>query len=105
MKDKHVFFRDGVEWRRVFLAPNPSIDTKIDPFSKRDFIDKTSKKFGTLGDLTDISKELSLKRESSAGKDNVRENFYKNYTKTRGGKRKHPEQSKEELRRDGIELD
>jgi predicted nucleic acid-binding Zn ribbon protein len=33
MKEKHEYTdSEGVKWNRVFLNPNASIDTKIDPF-------------------------------------------------------------------------
>ena len=42
MKDKHVFIDDqGVEWRRVWRAPNAAMDTQIDPHSSKDFVEKT----------------------------------------------------------------
>ena len=35
MKEEHVYVdSEGVKWDRVFLNPNASIDTKIDPFNQ-----------------------------------------------------------------------
>ena len=48
MNDEHVYSEDGIEWQRVFLAPNASIDSSIDPFSKQQFMDATYSKKGTL---------------------------------------------------------
>ena len=38
MNDEHVYSEDDVEWSRVFLAPNASIDNTIDPFNKQQYI-------------------------------------------------------------------
>ena len=95
MNDEHVYSEDGVEWDRVFLSPNASIDNSIDPFSNQQYIDATSNKKGTIGDMMDLSSELSAKRaEKSGGKDPLKEKFYNNYAKERGGA-EHPNRIKE----------
>jgi len=95
MNDEHVYSEDGVEWDRVFLSPNASIDNSIDPFSNQQYIDATSNKKGTIGDMMDLSSELSAKRaEIAGGKDPVKEKFYDNYAKERGGA-EHPNRIKE----------
>lgn len=86
MNDQHVYADEGVEWRRVFLSPNTSIDTKINPFSSEEFIRKTNKK-GTVGDVMDLSAELSQKREEShGGEDPVKRQMFKDYEKKVGQK-------------------
>ena len=87
MNDKHEFFdSDGLEWKRVFTIPNASIDTHIDANSQKQFIEKTASKKGTIGDIMDYSKELSMKRsESNGGIDPVKEKYYKNYSDKRSG--------------------
>ena len=95
MNDEHVYEKDGVKWDRVFLAPNASIDSEIDPFSKSQFMDVTRNKRGTYGDMMDLSKEMSAKRaEKAGGKDPVKERFYDNYAKERGGA-EHPQRMKD----------
>ena len=95
MNDEHKYSEDGVEWSRVFLAPNASIDNSIDPFSKQQYIDATYNKKGTIGDMMDLSAELSAKRaEKSGGLDPVKEKFYDNYKKERKGT-EHPNRIKE----------
>ena len=95
MNDEHVYSEDGIEWQRVFLAPNASIDSSIDPFSKQQFMDATYSKKGTLGDMMDLSKEMSEKRaEKYGGKDPVKEKFYDNYAKEGKGT-EHPQRIKE----------
>ena len=95
MNDEHVYEQDGLVWERVFLAPNASIDSHIDPFNGRQFVDNTAAKKGTVGDMLDYSKELSQKRaEKNAGVDPVKQKFYKNYSESRGGA-KHPKEIRE----------
>ena len=95
MNDKHVYFEGGVEWQRVFLSPNASINSSIDPFNKQQYIDATYNKKGTLGDAMDLSAELSAKRaEKMGGQDPVMEKFYENYAKERNGA-EHPNRMKE----------
>ena len=56
MTEDHVYFHsEGLEWKRVFTAPNASIDTRIDPNSSTEFIRKTENKKGTIGDMMDYS--------------------------------------------------
>ncbi len=90
MNDVHEYEEDGVEWNRVFTVPQASIDTKIDPFSKNAFIDKTRNN-STMGDMWDRSRELSDRRaqESGEGVDPVKQKYIKDYKKKRGGK-DHP---------------
>ena len=87
MNDKHVFFdSDGLEWKRVFTIPNASIDSKIDPHSQKEFIQKTENKKGTYGDMMDFSKELShIRAEKNGGLDPVKEKHFKNYSNKRRG--------------------
>ena len=81
-------------WRRVFTVPNASIDAHLDPFSSKDFVNKTQNKKGTYGDLLDRSAEMSDKRASLAGgKDPVKEKYFTDYSAKRRGA-KHPDQMK-----------
>ena len=84
MNDEHSYSEDGVEWMRVFTKPYAAIDTEIDPFSSKSFIDKTANKKGTLGDMWERSAELSETREKKAGVDPVKQNFYADYKKKTG---------------------
>ncbi len=90
MKEEHEYTDDlGFKWDRIFTSPKTSTDTKIDPFSERDFVEKTGKKTETLGDYWDRSQELSAQREKLAGKDFVKEKTIKEYEKKTKGT-KHP---------------
>ena len=88
IEDKHVYIdEEGVNWNRIFTSPNLSTDTKIDPFSQKAFLEKTTGK-GTIGDLMDRSAELSEKRaEQNGGIDPVKKQYFKEYSKKRGGKK------------------
>lgn len=99
MNDKHVYFdSDGLEWKRVFTIPNASIDSQIDPYSSKEFIQKTENKKGTIGDMMDYSKELSHNRaEKNGGLDPVKEKYYKDYSDKRKGA-KHVDQIKSEMK-------
>ena len=55
-----------------------------------DFVEKTKNKNYTQGDLQDIAREASDKRESLMGHDPVKKKWFKEYEKSRKGK-KHPE--------------
>lgn len=91
MNDKHTYSEGGIQWERVFYAPQACIDANIDPFSKRAFIDKTNKP-GTIGDLWDRNKELSMKRAAqNGGEDPIRTKKLKEYNAARKGK-KHQSQ-------------
>jgi hypothetical protein len=97
MNDKHEYFGESGDednWVRIFYSPNASIDTSIDPFSCKDFNNRTESKKGTVGDMLDYSKEMSQRRADLAGgKDPVKEKYFENYSKERKGA-KHPEQIK-----------
>lgn len=104
VKDVHEFFDDkGIKWERVYSAPNISIDSQTDCFSERSFLEKTSKMKGTVGDLIDYSKELSEKRINKNSKDDIKEKFFKEYSKKRKGK-KHPKQLSKEIKKNGITI-
>lgn len=90
MNDVHEYIdKKGVKYERVFHKPNASIDSNIDPFSKKDFVNKTNKKGLKVGDLWDISGEMSEKRKQKAGKDEVKEKAINDYKKKCKGA-KHP---------------
>jgi len=87
MNDPHVYAdNDGLEWNRVFQVPNASTDTEFNAdMTESEFVRKTGGKNGTMGDLWDASAELSSKRAAKYGKDKVKDNFFKNYSKDRKG--------------------
>ena len=96
MKDEpKSFSKDGVDWQRVFDLPQLSTVGSIDPWNSNDFVNKTAEKKGNFGDLIDTSAELSAKRaEERGGIDPLKQKYYDNYAKERGGKR-HQQEIKE----------
>lgn len=93
MKEDHFYVDEhGVEWERVFHAPNAAIDSSCDPFSKDDFMRHTAKKGMTAGDMMDLSKNLSKKRENARGLDPVKQKAVTNYEKKTN--KAHPNKSK-----------
>lgn len=81
MNDVHEYYEEGLKWNRVYTVPNTAIDTKIDPFSSKAFVEKTNKK-GTVGDLIDRSKELSEQRKDKVGYDPILKKEVDKYKKT-----------------------
>jgi hypothetical protein len=90
MNELHVYSENGKEWKRIFTNPQMAVSTRLNPFSERQFLEKT-KTVKTLGEAWDISKEVSEKRAGKSGKDPLKNKFFEQYSKTRGG-RKHREQ-------------
>lgn len=91
MKDPHVYVdEDGLEWKRIWEAPNASIDSQINAESQRDFLRKTENKHMTVGDIMDQSKEMSEHRAKlHGGRDPVQRKYFDDWSKKRKGK-PHP---------------
>jgi len=106
MNDKKFYVdEDGVEWKRSWVSPQLSTEASIDPWSRDDFVNKTSNTKGTLGDMMDRSTELSHKRaEQNGGVDPVKEKYYKDYSKKRGGA-VHPHKEKKTFENKHIRVD
>lgn len=104
MNDEHKYSEGGIEWERVYLAPQASIDSKIDPFSQNQFIDKVGVSKGSLGDVWERSSEMSARRaEKAGGADPVKEKFYEDYSKKTKGK-EHPNKTKERMAASKISI-
>lgn len=88
MNDVHEYIDEsGLKWDRVWTVPYASIDTHIDPFSSKQFVEKTKGK-GTIGDLFDRSAEMSaIRAEKRGGVDPQKEKYEKDYAKARGGRK------------------
>ena len=92
MNDPHTYSKDGVEWERVFFAPNMAVSASDDPFSANNYVEKTANMKGTVGDLLDYSAELSERRaEANGGVDPIKKKALEKYSKKTGGK-KHTSQ-------------
>ena len=88
MDDNKAYIRDGIKWNRIFTIPQSSIDTKVDAWDSKSFLKATNKK-GTIGELMDRSSELSEKRGGRS--DPLKQKYYENYSKKRGGNKLHPD--------------
>ena len=103
MNDVHEYYgEDGTEvglWRRVYVNPNMSTDTKLDPFSPEHFVTSTVGKKDSYGDLFQRSAEASAMRaEKAGGVDPVKQKTYDDYRKMTNGKA-HPEQMKDNFKK------
>jgi predicted nucleic acid-binding Zn ribbon protein len=87
MNDPHVYEENGVQWERIYTVPQATFDTKVDPFSSKDFVKKTQGK-GTVGDLMDRAKEWQQDRADKVGADDpIVKKADEEWSKTRGGRR------------------
>lgn len=79
---------DGEKWRREMTMPQaaPNGIKPLDPHSAKQFVAKTGAMKGTIGDMLDLSKEMSEKRAEKHGeKDPIKEKFYDDYAAKRRG--------------------
>ena len=101
MNDEHVYTdEEGVEWSRVFTRPNAVIDSifSMNPNDSKGFVDKTGKmRNGKIGDLFQLSAEMSEKRTSKEGIDRQKIKSWENYESKRP-KTTHPDRKKQQLK-------
>ena len=102
--DTHVYEEEGIEWIRLFTAPQLNTVGTIDPFDKNQFVNATANTKGNYGDLLDRSKDLSEQRKALRGEDAVQNTFFDNYSKERGG-RPHLKDGRKRKVNKGIEVD
>lgn len=86
-ESRHVQIQDGKTYKRVYAAPMAAKDTKKKDCTSADFTRITAEKNLKVGEMWEISREMSQERASkNNGVDIVQENFYKDYEKKNGGK-------------------
>ena len=91
MKEEHVYIDEsGIKWNRVFTKPHAAIKNNLinADTSEQDFVRKTSEKNYSLGEMWDLSAELSQKRKRVHGNDPIKEKEKKKYEQRTG--KKHP---------------
>jgi len=105
MSEEHVYTDEqGVQWKRVFTVPNAAMDTKEDAWNKNQFINKTGRMKGTVGDVLDYSSELSARRaEANGGEDPVKRKAFNDYEKRTG--KKHLSDKKKTIETSKIKID
>lgn len=99
---------EGKKWRRIPTIPQAASNTKCDPFSSKDFVEKTGKMKGTWGEMEKLSAEMSEKRAKlSGGEDPVLAKYEAKKEKETGLKsfRKRKNEAKENLAKKGIILE
>lgn len=106
MNDEHIYIDEGgLKWNRVFLSSELNTEGSINPWSNKDFIDKTSNTKGTYGDLLDRSAELSHARaDQNGGVDPIKKKYFEDYSKKRGGA-KHPQDRKKSIETKNYKID
>lgn len=75
---------NGVVYKRVYTVPHACKDTKVGSAARDDFRRVTEGKNLTVGEMQNISREMSQIRESKEGVDRVKEKFITNYKKNVG---------------------
>lgn len=105
MNEEHIYIDEfGLQWQRVFTIPNASIDTKEDAWNHNQFVEKTGKMKGTVGDVLDYSAELSEKRaEANGGEDPIKRKAFNDYEKKVG--KKHISDRKKTIETSRIKID
>lgn len=103
--EKKYIDEQGVEWIREYVSPELNATGKTDPWNSKQFVEKTGKTQGTVGDLLDRSAELSKERASqNGGVDPLKENYYKKYSKERLGAI-HPDKNQKTFENKHIRVD
>ena len=104
MKDDkpEVLEADGIQWKRDWssIRVQAKIDGKLSCWAINKWTEKTGRMKGKMGDLMDLSAELSERRaHETGGVDPVKEKVFENYAKTHRG-HKHPDIIKKNLERE-----
>jgi len=85
MSEVHRFIdKDGLEWKRVWQVPHAIVKSvsNMNPFNIREHVEKTGNMKGSVGNLWDISREMSEKRsEKIGGEDPIKREYFNNYEK------------------------
>jgi predicted nucleic acid-binding Zn ribbon protein len=107
MNEEHIYIDEfGLQWKRVYTIPHATINTKEDAWNHNQFVEKTGKMKGTVGDVLDYSAELSEKRaEANGGEDPIKRKAFNDYEKKVGKKHISDKQKTIETSRIKIDLD
>ena len=88
MNDDKIYIEDGVEWTRVYHSPQATVKNPINPNNSKEFAHVTGKMKGNVGDIHNLSEELSNKRasESEDGRDPIKDSYLDKWSEKRGGR-------------------
>lgn len=105
MKEEHKYEANGKAWSREYTVPKANIDSRINPESQSEFVDKTANKKGTMGDLWDVSQEMSERRKDIyGGKDPVAQKHYESYSQKRNGMKHNSDPANLEVSKGDVEI-
>jgi hypothetical protein len=106
MNDEKKFVDpNGTEWRREYHSPELNSTGSSDPWDSKQFVEKTGKNKGNLGELLDRSSDLSKERASqNGGVDPVKEKYYEKYSKNRNGAI-HPDKNPKSFENKHVKID
>ena len=92
-------------WKRIYDTPQISMNnTKVNPFNNKQFVEKTGKMKGTMGDMQDLSSELSAKRAEKLGKeDPVKREHFNKYERKVG--KKHVRDNKKVIENSRVKIE
>ena len=87
INDKHEFVDDkDVRWNRVYSFNLCVKGGQLDPWNNKDYLRKTGEMKGTIGDMWDLSKEMSERRaKDNGGIDPIKEKKLAEDKKVRKG--------------------
>jgi hypothetical protein len=103
--DKQYIDDEGVEWIREYHSPELNATGSTDAWDSKQFVEKTGRDKGKLGDMLDMSADLSKERASqNNGVDPLKEKYYKKYTKERNGAI-HPDKNPKTFENKHVRID
>ena len=102
---KEYIDENGLKWNREYYSPELNTTGKTDAWNSKQFVEKTGREPGTVGDLLDRSSELSKERASqNGGVDPLKEKYYQKYTKERNGAI-HPDKNPKTFENKHVKID
>jgi hypothetical protein len=103
--EKKYIDENGVEWQREYHSPELNATGSTDAWNSKQFVEKTGRNAGKLGDMLDMSADLSKERASqNNGVDPLKEKYYKRYSKERNGAI-HPDKNPKTFENKHVKID
>lgn len=103
--DKKYIDKNGLEWKRKYHSPELNATGSTDAWNSKQFVEKTGRNKGKLGDMLDMSADLSKERASqNNGVDPLKEKYYKRYSKERNGAI-HPDKNPKTFENKHVKID